>query len=77
MVDGAGTAHTQIVIGSDDVHHVDVGTRDAGQLDAVADDVLHVGQPVALAESCIARQNLAFYKLHDVEIGLLHEDKRG
>ena len=71
VVDGARTAHSQVVVGGNDINHVDVGTCYRYEFQGVFDDTGYVAQSVALAKFCIFGQNLCFHKLHDFEIYLL------
>ena len=71
MVDSSRAAHAQVVVGGNDINHVDVGTCYRYEFQGVSDDTGHVAQSVALAKLRIFWQDLCFHKLHDFQIYLL------
>ena len=71
VVDCSRSTHSQVVVGSHDIHHVDVGTRDACQLQRVFDYPVDVSESVAFTKLSIFWQDLCFHKLHDFHTYLL------
>ena len=67
-MDGTRAGHAQVVVGRDDVAHVDIHAQRPGQFKRVIDDMLHVGQSMRLAKSSVAGQYLLFNELHDLKI---------
>ena len=63
-MDGAGTRHTQVVIGGDGVGHVDIGASGLHQVERTADNAGDVLQVVSTVELRVFREDLGLDKLH-------------
>ena len=70
MMDGAWTAHAEVVIGRDGVDHVSVGSGLFGKLERVGDDALHMLEAVGRAEGIISGEDLGLDKRHKFKIDL-------
>ena len=64
MMDGARPTHAEVVIGGSCIAHIDVGSCEASQFEAVLDDSLYMAEAVAPAEIGVAGKDLRLYELH-------------
>ena len=67
MVDGTRPRQSQVVIGGNDIHHVDVGTRGAHQVNGTAYHRHHMTQSVRLVEVGVLRQDVLLHKLYQIK----------
>ena len=67
MMVGPMTNHPQIVIGSNGVDHVDIGSGGSDELEGTTDDTGDVLEVVSTVESCITRENLGLDEFHQIK----------
>ena len=66
-MDGAGARHAEIVVGGDDIDHVDVGTRHLDEFHGMADDTGDVLHVVGSIESGVLRQDFRLDELYQIK----------
>ena len=59
--------HPEIMIGSNGVDHVDIGSGGSDELEGTADDTGDVLEVVSTVESCITREYLGLDEFHQIK----------
>ena len=67
MMNSPRSRHTEVVIGGNHIHHIQVGAHLHSQVHGTTYHSHHMFHVVSLVELCIPWQNLTFHKLHQVE----------
>jgi len=76
VVDGTGPRHAEVVIGGNNIDHIDIGTCGTHQVQGVTDDTGDVLQIVGTVELGVLRQDVRLDKLHQIKARTVGNHKK-